>query len=154
MDTNAAAFEVEGLFEIDPSQVRMPEPDPYAGLSADRRRTLRQAETIAAGRHPLTGEPLHEEAAPADDRKAPGRRCGNCWHRTPALWHQRTHIKCGFTGEMGADEVAATAPPRVTHGAATDLRDWWPACPEHEYGDTQLSPDAARCVPEAVAADV
>jgi hypothetical protein len=138
------------LFQVDES-LRMPlpepAPDPYAGLSADRRRTLRQATVLADGRHPLTGYALHAEAAPAGDRRAPGRRCGNCWHRTAATWHDRTHLKCGWTGAMGADEVARTAPPRVTHGAGTDLRDWWPACGDHEYGDPQLSPDAARYVP-------
>jgi hypothetical protein len=138
-----------GLFDMDRAHILQPEPvvDALAGLSADRRRTVRQAQALAAGRHPLTGYALHPEAAPVDDRKAPGRRCGNCWHRTAAEWHDRTHLKCGWTGPMGADEVTATAPPRVTHGAASDLRNWWPGCGEHEWGETQLSPDAARWVP-------
>ena len=143
--------EQPSLFDIDPAQVRAPEPDPFEGLSADRRRTLRQSMDLEAGRHPLTRGRLHEDAAPADDRNAPGRRCGNCFFRTAKTWHNRDYVKCGHPGGMGADEIALTAPPRVTHSAASDLRNWWPACTDHVYGETQLSDDAARYVPEAAA---
>jgi hypothetical protein len=144
----ADPFEQDGLFAVDvPECVVVP--DPLEGLSADRRRTLRQAADLEARRHPLTGRRLHEEAAPAADRKAPGRRCGNCFFRTSAMWHNKTFLKCAHPGSLGADEISVTAPPRVTHGAASDLRNWWPACPDHVYGDPGLSDDAARYVPEA-----
>lgn len=132
------------LFAVDETRrVPLPEPvpDPYAGLSADRRRTLRQAEQLGAGRHPLTRRPLHPEAAPADDRNAPGRRCGNCRFREVLGHHNKAFAKCVWT--------SGDVPLYLSHGAATDVRAWWPACPEHEWGETRLSPDAARWVPPA-----
>ncbi len=54
-----------------------------------------------------------------------------------------------FPGDLGADEIEVLGPPRVTHGAASDVRAWWPACADHTYGDG-ISDDAARHVPEAV----
>lgn len=121
------------------------------GLSADRRRTQRQAAHLACGLHPLTaalGYPirLHPDAAPADDRAAPGRRCGNCWYRHVLDHHDRTYPKCVYTRQDARD--FARQPERITHGAGTDVRAWWPACRDHTYGDPALSPDAARYVPE------
>lgn len=110
-------------------------------LSGDRRRVQRQAEFLARGQHPLAAAlrwslRLHADAAPVDDRDEPGRRCGNCWYRETSLWHNRTYAKC--TADDGT---------RITHGAGTDVRAWWPACRDHTYGEPALSPDAARCVP-------
>lgn len=131
------------LFEVNESQ-RAPE---LPKLSADARRTQRQLEVLAAGYHPLTNTRLHPEAAPFDDRSAPGRRCGNCRFREVLAYRQNAFPKCMFPGDLGADEIEVLGPPRVTHGAASDVRAWWPACADHTYGDG-LSVDAARCVPE------
>lgn len=151
MTDTAFTDEQPGLFDIDPSQVRVAAPDPFEGLSADRRRTLRQAMDLEAGRHPLTGGKLHEDASPVDDRKADGRRCGNCWFLTARAWRDGSFLKCGHPGGLGADEISLAGPSRVTRGAASDVRRWWPACADHVYGDTRMSDDAARWVPEAVA---
>jgi hypothetical protein len=149
---SAAVWAEGALFDLGPDQVRKPVSDPFEGLSADRRRTLRQSMDLEAGRHPLTKGRLHEDAAPAEDRKALGRRCSNCFFRTSTLWHNKAYVKCGRPGPMGADEHSVKAPPRVTRGAASDVRGWWPGCVDHVYGETQLSPDAARCVPGEVTA--
>lgn len=112
-----------------------------AKLSPDQRRTVRQAEALVYGQHPIalaldSSIHLHVDAAPASDREAPGRRCGNCWYREHFRYHNRTYAKC--TVDDGV---------RITHGAGTDVRAWWPACRDHTYGDPSLSADAARCVP-------
>ncbi|MFJ8818186.1 hypothetical protein [Amycolatopsis thermoflava] len=87
----------------------------------DARRTERQGRYLASGVHPLTAAlghpvPLHAEAAPAASRTAPGRRCGSCRFRRPG-----EYPKC--TAHDGA---------RITRGAGTDVRAWWPACTDHE----------------------
>ncbi len=97
------------------------------GLSADRRRTLRQRAAVDAGRHPLTGGRL------ADD---PAAKCGNCAYRQLIQHHDRTYPKCVVDGYE-----------RLSHSAASDVRAWWPGCPRHEWGDPKLSPDAARSGP-------
>lgn len=94
------------------------------GLSAGRRRTMRQLAMLTAGRHPFGGR-VHPEAAPVDDRSAPGRRCGNCSHRVLVNGGQRDFPKCLLGATAGGDA------PRLTHGAATDVRAWWPACTDH-----------------------
>jgi hypothetical protein len=134
-----------GLFDAAPFTVELPAPEP---LSADRRRTIRQAEALDHRTHPLSLAlgwhiPLHQQAAPADPRDAPGRRCGNCRLRDQVRY-ARTYAKC----VQGWDGDPQHAPPRVTHGPGTDVRAWWPACRDHEYGDPDLSPDAARWVPD------
>lgn len=85
--------------------------------SRDQRRTRRQVRDLLAGRHPLAGGRLHPQAAPAGDRNAPGRRCGNCAH---LVAHGR-YLKCHGYGSQ-----------YVSNGAATDVRAWWPACGHHE----------------------
>lgn len=116
----------EPLFPEDGLRVELPVPP---DLSPDRRRTLRQAEQIKAGVHPLlaaVGAPdtrLHPRASPAasrSDRRGLPFTCGSCLH----LVHQGggpgssgRYLKCDF----GEGE-------RVTHGAGTDVRAWWPAC--------------------------
>lgn len=134
----AATEQIDTLFGLMPVPV-----SDIPKLSPDQRRTQRQAEFLARGLHPLAAAlrwslRLHPDAAPVDDRKAPGRRCGNCWYRETSLWHNRTYAKC--TADDGT---------RITHGAGTDVRAWWPACRDHTYGEPGLSPDAARCVPES-----
>jgi hypothetical protein len=128
-------------------------PDPAAPkLSQDQRRTQRQAEALRYGQHPLTAAlrahlPLHPNAAPINDRDAPGRRCGNCWYRRQYRRRNGCYPKCWFsTGSAGQFPQEYD---RITHGPGTDARAWWPACRDHTYGEPSLSPDAARWVPEA-----
>lgn len=122
----------ETLFDVEPT----PPPPPAEKLSAERRRTIRQAEALARGRHPLglalgCTIRLHDEAAPADDRTAPGRRCGNCKFRELFGYHTRSYAKCavGYTERRGY--------PRITHGAGTDVRAWWPACRDHQHTEEE-----------------
>lgn len=113
-------------------------------LSPDRRRTLRQIGQVSAGIHPLTGGRLHDQAtrhrAPTDGKRDPF-TCGSCWFRGNRGGVAGSYPKC-WAGD-GA---------RVTGGPATDVRAWWPACPDYTPADRDLSPDAARTVypaPEA-----
>ena len=126
--------------------------EPQPKESATVRRTKRQAALLAARRHPLSSPMgsslfLHAEAAPAGDRSAPGRRCGNCRFRQILGYHNRSYAKCMAPGLMSAEAYEQHGPPRVSHGEATDVRAWWPGCTDHDYGDPALSPDAARCIP-------
>jgi hypothetical protein len=111
------------------------------GLSADRRRTLRQRAAVEAGRHPLTGGRLSDD---------PSAKCGNCRFRQLILHHDRTYPKCMWiptSTDARELESARWMPPRFSHSAASDVRAWWPGCSEHEWGDPKLSPDAARSGP-------
>jgi hypothetical protein len=145
----ADPFEQDGLFAVDVPECAVV-PDPLEGLSADRRRTLRRLETLAAGFHPITKLALHPQAASFEDRSAPGRRCGNCKFRGGLNHHNKNWPKCWNPGSLGADEVDVLGYPYITNGAGTDVPAWMPACREHSYGDPKLSDDAARYVPEAV----
>ena len=132
-----------------------PPPPPSAdpNLSADRRRTLRQVEQIRSGIHPLTGGPIHllgDIYARADDGRNLPYRCGSCIFRKVERWHDGSYPKCWHPGAAGADEVDVKGYPRITHGAASDVRAWWPACPDYSPGDSALSPDAARSIPGEV----
>lgn len=99
-------------------------------LSAGQRLTLRQRGQVAVGIHPLRGGRVSTD---------PEARCGNCCHRLLVnLGTGRDYPKCLL---YGLDS------PLVTHGPATDVRAWWPACPQHQYGDNALSVDAYRSGP-------
>jgi hypothetical protein len=137
------------LFPITPALLDIPNDAP--ALTAERRRTLRQRAMIERRVHPLAALgahlTLHPEAAPID-LGLPGRRCGNCRFRELMnLGSARDFPKCTFPGSMTADQYARTGGPRVTRSAASDVRRWWPGCTDHEYGDPDLGPDAARYVP-------
>jgi hypothetical protein len=134
-------------------------PDPEPPLSADRRRTKRQADDIAAGRHPLTRGPLHELASRHRDASSPKSdpfTCGSCYFREVLDYHNHSYPKCMVPGPQrvyrkGSDgnwrwETVEGA-PRATHSAASDVRAWWPACTDYVPGD-RLSDDAARYIPE------
>jgi len=89
--------------------------------SAGQRLTERQASDVRQGRHPLTGGKLHEQAdtgAKVGDSKALPFRCGSCIHRILLRHHDTTYPKCERS--------------EMTHGGATDVRAWWPACPQWE----------------------
>lgn len=103
----------------------MPEPAPelieLAGMSAGRRLTNRQTRDVKAGRHPLTGGNLHEHAdttAHPGDPTGLSFRCGYCTHRVLMHWKDDHYPKCDLS--------------TITHGQATDVRAWWPACPKWE----------------------
>ena len=89
--------------------------------SAGQRLRERQASDVREGRHPLTGGQIHPQstrAAKASDAKDLPFRCGSCIHRLLLRHHDATYPKCGRS--------------TMTHGGATDVRAWWPACPQWE----------------------
>lgn len=87
--------------------------------SADRRRTARQHQQVAAGIHPLTGEKTRPDFG----------TCGTCVPRSAAFSAQG-YPKCTRGAQLGRRPFRAG--PYMTHGAATDCRAWWPACPSHQ----------------------
>lgn len=105
-----------GLFDVALAGERVEPPAvELESLGQDARRTLRRAAMLAAGRHPVTQVPLHEQAAPADDRHADGLRCdtcASCW--TNAYTDGGSYVKC--------DAVP------FTRGPGSDTRRWYPAC--------------------------
>lgn len=121
------------LFDMEPVAPREPEPK----LSADARRTLRQAQVMDRGRHPLSlAGPclrLHPDAPPPGDRKAPGPRCGTC----AFLQRQEKWLKCtrGRSGEIYTPSFRSG--PYETRGAATDMRAWWPGCERWQPAETE-----------------
>lgn len=111
-------------------------PPPAEPLSPDRRRTARQHAAAAAGVHPLAlvfgpAVRVHPD---------PDRRCGNCQHRGTAgrarypkclFGYQRTELPARhWRRRHGATHEVSM--PRVTSGAATDVRAWWPGCTDHQ----------------------
>lgn len=110
--------EIPALFDLE----LPPATTPAEREPAGRRRIRRQAALLARGRHPLAAMfgPLflHPEAAPVDDRKADGLRCRTCVFRQHNGWG---YPKCEYGN--GA---------RASHGEATDVRAWWPACTEYQ----------------------
>lgn len=138
----------DALFDLAPTDLQLAEPDEL--VSADARRTRRQAALLTRGRHPLGLDyplPLHTEAAPVDDRNATGRRCRNCRWLDTVPHHNKTYKKCAFPGSMSAADYELIGGLRMTHGPASDVRGWWPGCRDHEPGDPKL-PQAMRWVPD------
>lgn len=103
----------DALFDI-PQDWPAPVVDPLKGLNRRPRLTVRQQLWLDAGTHPITHVPLHADAAPAGDRKAPGARCGACAH---LVYNQFDYLKCNSRGGH-----------LMTRGSATDVRRWYPAC--------------------------
>jgi hypothetical protein len=108
------------LFDMEPAAP----PDPGKPLGRDARRTVRRARGLASGVHPVGLcfgflLRLHEDAPPPDDRTAAGPRCGNCVH---ADGNEFGYLKC-MRGRQDGQRA-----PYDTHGTASDLRAWWPAC--------------------------
>lgn len=97
-------------------------------LSADQRRTQRQARDIANGVHPLTRWRLHPEADRTRTRESGARdpfTCGTCRLRAIYTWRSKSYAKCEVDGGVMA-----------THSAASDVRAWWPACLKYEPTST------------------
>lgn len=89
--------------------------------SAGQRMTERQAQDVREGRHPLTGGPLHEQADIWADKRDPAGlpyKCGSCVHRVILQHRNGSWPKCDLA--------------TITHGQASDVRAWWPACPRWE----------------------
>ncbi|WP_433465730.1 hypothetical protein [Spirillospora sp. CA-128828] len=112
---------MDGLFDL--PHVKQP-PEATETPSPDQKRTRRQRDMLAAGYHPLTlvmSRPLrlHDDAAPADDSKADGARCGGCRFRELKHYGPRSWPKCTIGG-------------RESHGGGTDVRKWWPACTDFQ----------------------
>ena len=134
------------LFDMQP--IELP---PDEGLSADARRTLRQKQNIANGYHPLLVTlfgpgPWAKVHPDAPDDTEPGQKgrpftCGTCRWRQILGYHDRSYPKCLWRDDNDGPS------PRVSHGAGTDVRAWWPACRDYTPGDPNLSLDAARWVP-------
>jgi hypothetical protein len=122
-----------------PALFGMARVSPPAKQSPGRRLTEVQSTRIRSGVHPLSGHvagrylPLHVEAA-APEPSSPGRRCGNCrFHRTSTnRGTSNDYPKCHYQSPA-AERNTPRAFPRVSSGAASDCRAWWPACVDHEY---------------------
>lgn len=112
------------LFDSAPWRVAPPPPD-VDDRTADQRRRDRQMRELETGVHPITRRPLHPDAPPPGDQNAAGPRCGACRHRVLVHHHDRSWPKCW----LGATDDDL---PYVTHGAASDVRAWWPACSAYE----------------------
>ncbi|MGH8879771.1 MAG: hypothetical protein ACRD0P_20885 [Stackebrandtia sp.] len=90
-------------------------------LPPDQCRTAAALTRMEAGYHALSwlawGLRLHPEAAPVDDREAPGRRCGNCDRRETWM----------------SDRRAAKCALRWTHSTTSQCQAWWPGCTDHRW---------------------
>lgn len=124
------------LFDFQPFVVEPPEEH----LSADRRRTVRQAEAVARGVHPLAlvhptvrmhpGADATRTATQANAHERP-MRCGTCRFREQVSGGANNYPKCVWrpaSDQPDANGRHRTAPPRYSAGGATDVRGWWPAC--------------------------
>jgi hypothetical protein len=125
------------LFDTESLRVAPADPPTPAERAAARHAAL-----AARGLHPLAGPlrtpiRLHPRAAPLADRTAPGLRCGGCVHRQPVHGGSRYYPKC----TVGDGPVHRRS--RVTHGDATDVRRYWPACTEYRSDKTPTHPPDA-----------
>jgi hypothetical protein len=102
-------------------------------LTAGQRLRARQAERIRFGCHPLSIGvciPLHGDAPRTAHANDGGTypRCGTCRFRLLVGGGARDFPKCTY----GADLTDSGRPgPRESHGPATDVRAWWPACVDY-----------------------
>ncbi len=108
---------VDALFDLPPDATVIPDLGEAKRTSADRRRTKHQLALLQSRHHPF-GRPLHADAPPADDRTAPGPRCGTCVHLVSVGHNNRDYLKC----EQSV----------ISRGPGTDARAWWPACVSYE----------------------
>jgi hypothetical protein len=118
---------------------------PEEERTAGQRMRDRQAARIASGFHPLPYTlRLHPEAPRVltnDRGGAEPYRCGSCVFRRLIGGHARSFSKCmsGYQEiPIPAEQQREYGPklriitPRATHGIATDVRAWWPACIDYE----------------------
>lgn len=83
-----------------------PQPDPYAGMGQDARRTAKRRELLAAGIQPATKLPLSNAHA--------GSTCGACAHAWRKAVNSFAGWKCDRAAARGLD--------------GPDIRKSWPAC--------------------------
>lgn len=107
----------DALFDLPAGAIHDPPPATKQEMSYTARLTARQATTLATGWHPL-GHKLHPNAAPPDDRQAPGLRCRTCTHLCHQVGTSGSYLKC--------------AAHLITRGPGTDVRAWWPACTTYQ----------------------
>lgn len=116
--------DTEALFDVEP--IRPAGPVEKLTTGAARRR--RQLECMERGLHPLSAAlptpiRLYPDAAVAEDRNAPGLRCGSCVHRVhPSREVSRRYPKCDFGGRW----------ERASAGPGTDVKAHWSACVDYE----------------------
>lgn len=150
-----------GLFPDDGLRVSPPITD---DLTAGERMRRRQAARISNGYHPLALETgtlrLHPDAPRITSREAGSRlgdylQCGTCRFRQPVNGGNRDYPKCLFGREERpiTDRMRAAYPtlygsakvviltPRMSHGGATDVRAWWPACTDYQRVSTDPPDD-------------
>ena len=78
--------------------------------------TERARQRIDAGYHPLRfPAPLKDQPANADPEHGYTYRCGNCAMLMPTGLANKVVFKCEL---------------KDTNSEATDVRKWWPACPQ------------------------
>lgn len=98
-----------GLFDLDTFTVAVPIEE-RVKLSADRRRTIRNAEALERGEHPTTRRPVRADLG----------TCGDCAHHLVTNDCAKRYHKCRFT---------------QTRGASSDIRVSWPACDRFDADD-------------------
>ena len=115
-----------GLFDAPAPTV---DPDRYAGLNADAKRTAQQRDMIGAGQNPGTHMPIHAKAATG--KTGTGLRCRDCAH----LYRKTGHFQGAF---LKCDKTSIRSD---VHSTGPDMRAWWPACtlfdprPEGDAGE-------------------
>lgn len=134
----------QGLFPAEPYAAPMVDEKPVERISAARRLTLRQADAVRHGGHPLAlvrpTVRVHPDADPArtaspDNTANRPLRCGTCRWRRQVSGGGNNYPKCVW---RPVDDVPdergrhKTAPPRYSAGSETDVRAWWPACMDYQ----------------------
>lgn len=129
-EPEAAPDAAEALFDDAPYRMEPTALDALAELSPDRRRTIRQADAITRGVHPLglvfprvRMHPDADRAVARSDARGLPLTCGTCVFRKLLHSGDRAYPKC------------TRKPAFQTHSAATDIRAWWPACTAYEGAD-------------------
>lgn len=129
-----------GLFPAEPYTTAGTTAEPVERVSAGRRLTIRQADAVRRGVHPLAlVRPtirMHPDADPehtATAENAAGRslRCGTCRHRELISGGANTYPKCVWRSASDKPNEQGrhrNPPPRYSAGQGTDVRSWWPAC--------------------------
>lgn len=106
------------------AEIALPDGAALRPLGLYAKRTRRRAFLIALGYHPLTTATRDLRLSPwaprGDDRKAPGARCGGC------RWFAPLDDEPGLPA--GTNRCWINNGERVTRGAATEVRAWWPGC--------------------------
>lgn len=119
-----------------PTLFAMPHPltgEPVRGEWPNWSLTGRAAVRIGLGIHPLEcvvpGLKLHADASTDPEDKTTGPRCKGCVFAVAVRWHGKPFRKCAYGRPAGGYLDDA---PRASHGEATDLRLWWPACQTYQ----------------------